>query len=272
MQYRASFSSFRSLTTHALRWLGVGLLSLTLLACGGGGGGGGGGDDGGGNSLPFNRTGLSGAEDTQKAFVVSIPDGATSVTVTTSGGTGDANLYVGPPGATDPEDAICSSLNFGSNEESCTILSSQFPSSGKLLIVIAGWEDYSGLSLSVTSAGGGGGGGGGSTTSLTGTWWVTETVVTSTCEDFGSEIYPVTIAQSGSSLTVTAPAGTFTGTLSGSSSFSWSGSYPEDGGTVTTSITGTITGSNSISGSSSWTWTDGGENCSGTTSFTATRN
>ena len=52
---------------------------------------------------------------------------------------------------------------------------------------------------------------------------------------------------------------------------SWSGSYPEEGGTTTANINLNISG-NSLNGSASWTWSGFGEVCSGTTRISGTRN
>ncbi len=108
--------------------------------------------------------------------------------------------------------------------------------------------------------------------SVGGTWSITETGTTNDCGDPVDPPYAITVTQNGSSVTVTTPAGTFSGTVSGSS-LSWSGSYPDNGGTNTiNSLTATIAALGvSLSGSSSWSWTDGVTSCSGTTSFTGTR-
>ncbi len=39
-------------------------------------------------------TGVSGATGSQKFWTMSVPAGATNLTISTSGGTGDADLYV----------------------------------------------------------------------------------------------------------------------------------------------------------------------------------
>ena len=130
------------------------------------------------------------------------------------------------------------------------------------------------LLLSLLACGGGGGGGGGEPpappANVAGTWNVTETSTSNNCGDAVDPPYSITIAQSGSNLTVTTPSGTFTGSISGNT-VRWTGSYPEDGGTTTiTSLTATVSG-NSFSGSSTWTWAGPGSPCSGSTNFTGTR-
>lgn len=114
---------------------------------------------------------------------------------------------------------------------------------------------------------------GGSSTpgNFAGTWSISEVVDASDCgEGIYTTTYSITVTQSGSSISVVTPVGTFSGTVSGNS-LSWTGSYPEDGGTTTIdSLTGNLSGS-TISGTSSWSWTDGAFSCSGTTTWTGTR-
>ncbi len=133
------------------------------------------------------------------------------------------------------------------------------------------------LVLSACGGGGGGGGGGGNTTPIgviTGLWTVSETSDESACGGSSAAFSSYALNatnQSGNSLTVTNPSGTFTGNISGST-LTWNGSYPEDGGTTTASMTATLDAScNSLSGSATWSWTNGASSCSGTSTFTATR-
>jgi hypothetical protein len=107
-------------------------------------------------------------------------------------------------------------------------------------------------------------------TDVSDSWSISETVNANACgEGTYTDSYALTITQSGSQLSVQSSIGTHTGTVSGNQ-LNWSGSYFEDGGTTSTSISATFSG-NSLSGSSSWTWSGGGEFCSGTSSFTGTR-
>jgi len=76
------------------------------------------------------------------------------------------------------------------------------------------------------------------------------------------------IVQIGDALTVTIDGVVYNGTLSGTEG-TWSGSYPEDGGTTSQQFTVTFTNNNSmLSGGSTWTWTDGIGGCSGTSTIT----
>lgn len=72
-------------------------------------------------------------------------------------------------------------------------------------------------------------------------------------------------------LVVTSDGITFTGTLNGTQG-SWSGSYPEDGGTTTEEFTVTFTSNNTMfNGGSTWTWSDGLGGCSGSSTITGSK-
>lgn len=91
-------------------------------------------------------TNLSGAEGSRQFFQISVPAGATTLTVSTSGGTGDADLFVrfGTPPSTASFD--CSSEG-DSNAESCVIGG---PGAGIWYVLIEGWTAYAGLTLTAT--------------------------------------------------------------------------------------------------------------------------
>jgi hypothetical protein len=127
------------------------------------------------------------------------------------------------------------------------------------------------ISILTACSGGGGGGDGGDTppeqkppvADLSGTWNITEDG-TSNCpgeESYHYE-YSIVVTQSGNNLSVSAPAGMFSGTINGNR-VAWTGSYPEDGGTTTiTAMQLTVSNDgNSLSGSSNWSWSDGSESC-----------
>lgn len=120
-------------------------------------------------------------------------------------------------------------------------------------------------------------GGGGTATSepigdINGQWAINETISSSTAACTGTDSYSIQVAQDGNAVTVSAPAGSFDGSINGNT-LSWTGSYPEDGGTVTiNSLTATVAADcNSFTAESSWTWTDGVNSCTGTTSSTGER-
>ena len=91
-------------------------------------------------------TSISGVEDSQKVYRIAVPAGAAQLSVVTTGGTGDADIYVrrGRPPTLLTHDCTSDDL---SNEESCVIPS---PASGDWYIMIEGFEAYSGLTLTAT--------------------------------------------------------------------------------------------------------------------------
>lgn len=104
-----------------------------------------------------------------------------------------------------------------------------------------------------------------------GIWYVTETSGSNSCgEPVGvKDYYSAQLSTSGSTVTIVLDVGTFYGTLSGNT-LSWTGSYPEDGGTTTINLEVTIASDGkSVSGSSSWRWSDGYYSCSGFSSISA---
>lgn len=134
--------------------------------------------------------------------------------------------------------------------------------------------------------GGDTGGGGGSPTpspetrpplvDVTGSWTVTETIVSGDCDDVGTRMsYTVRITQTGSHLTAVTPYGTMTGTISGRT-LNLSGRQVESEGVSDVSWTGieVALDGESASGNSSWVFTSNfypEDNCSGTTFVSATR-
>ena len=106
---------------------------------------------------------------------------------------------------------------------------------------------------------------------VAGNWTVTAMEDATGCgEGTSTTTLTVRIEQTGNSLTVTIDGVDYTGTLTGTQA-TWSGSYPDDGGTTTEQFTVTFTNGNTqMSGGSTWTWTDGGSSCSGTVQVTGT--
>lgn len=107
---------------------------------------------------------------------------------------------------------------------------------------------------------------------VAGTWTLQVTEDGTACGDpIENYTTTLTVTQSGNNITVATEVGTFSGTLSGSR-LTWSGSYPEDGGITTESVTVTFSGDgNSLQGSSTWSWTDGTFSCTGTTTFSGVK-
>ena len=104
---------------------------------------------------------------------------------------------------------------------------------------------------------------------VAGEWEVTSTVVSDNCDGRVSQTFTMTITQDANTLMAEVPETTYTGTICGNQ-LQMTGSFSEDGGTVT--VNGTFVVSedgSSMEGSDDWTWTDGVESCSGSDSLSA---
>jgi serine protease len=100
------------------------------------------------------KTGLSGAKGSTQGFFINVPGGATSLTISTSGGSGDADLYMKAGSAPTLTSYDCRPYKSG-NSESCTVPS---PAAGTYYVMLNGYSSYSGVSLTgsyTTSPGGG---------------------------------------------------------------------------------------------------------------------
>jgi len=91
-------------------------------------------------------SGLSGAEDSLRCYEINLPPGATNLNVQTYGGVGDCDLI---QVYHRPNFDYYTSEDDG-NQERIFVSS---PDSGKWYIGLSGWENYSGLNLSVSFAG-----------------------------------------------------------------------------------------------------------------------
>ncbi|GMV28281.1 MAG: hypothetical protein AMXMBFR59_04060 [Rhodanobacteraceae bacterium] len=119
-----------------------------LSNCDGGGGGGG--------TLTRGTplTNQSAATGSSLAYTMAVPSGATNLTFTTSGGTGDADLFVRFGSA--PTDTVYDCKSEGStNAETCTIPA---PSAGTYHVRLKAYAAFSGLSIVGNYTTGGGGG------------------------------------------------------------------------------------------------------------------
>ena len=105
-------------------------------------------------------TGLSGSTGNEQNFTLDVPAGATNLSFSITGGSGDADLYVRFGSAPTTSTYDCRPYLNGNNE-TCDITNIQ---AGTYHVMIRAFSTYSGVSLtgSYTAAGGGGGGGGGS--------------------------------------------------------------------------------------------------------------
>ena len=91
---------------------------------------------------------LSGTQGSEKFYYVNLPVGATSLSVSMAGGTGDADLYVRHGAMPDRVggDYDCASLTY-SNNETCSFGS---PAAGSWYIDVVGFGAYSGATLLVS--------------------------------------------------------------------------------------------------------------------------
>lgn len=99
--------------------------------------------------------GLSAATGASLSYTFQVPAGTTQLVVKTSGGTGDADLYVRHGSAPTDTEYNCRPYQSGNNE-TCTI---NAPASGTWHIRVKAYGSFSGLSLVATRSSGGGSGG-----------------------------------------------------------------------------------------------------------------
>ena len=125
----------------------------------GGGGGGGGGTDEGELANGDTVSSLSGSSGDELNYYIDVPAGATNLVITTSGGSGDADLYVRYGSAPTTSAYDCRPYLNGNNEE-CSFSTT---SEGRYYIMLRGYSAFSGVSLSVSYTEDNGGGGGGGT-------------------------------------------------------------------------------------------------------------
>ncbi len=128
-----------------------GMSVLADYTTGGGGGGG-----GGVLSKGVPATGLSAATGADVVYTMSVPSGASNLTFSASGGTGDADMYVKFGSAPTDTSYDCRPYKSG-NAESCTYAT---PSAGTYYVRLHAYAAFSGLSLVGDYTTGGGGGGG----------------------------------------------------------------------------------------------------------------
>jgi pseudolysin/vibriolysin len=127
-----------------------------------GGGGGGGGSTGGPLTKGVPVSGINETTGDDVTYTLAVPSGASDLSFTMSGGTGDADLYVKFGSAPTDSSYDCRPYKSG-NSESCSFAS---PSAGTYYVRIKAYSSFSGVSLVGDYTTGGGGGGGGDTTSV----------------------------------------------------------------------------------------------------------
>lgn len=82
-------------------------------------------------------------------YHITVPSGATSLTVSFTGGTGDGDIYVqraAPPDDSGKESPGCDSGNVG-NDEACSVAN---PQAGTWYVFVAVWDPYAGATLTAT--------------------------------------------------------------------------------------------------------------------------
>ncbi|RDY65895.1 peptidase S8 [Lysobacter soli] len=99
-------------------------------------------------------TGLSGSAGTELRYTLAVPAGATGLKFVTSGGSGDADLFVKFGSAPTTTSYDCKSEG-STNAETCNIATAQ---AGTYHVLVRGYSTFSGLSLTGSYTAGGGGG------------------------------------------------------------------------------------------------------------------
>jgi Zn-dependent metalloprotease len=103
------------------------------------------------NGVPVSS--LSDSSGGKKYYKLSVPSGQTSLKFTTSGGTGDVDLYVKFGAAPDTSTFDCRPYKSG-NAEECTFTN---PAAGDWYVMLNAYSTYSGVTLTGTYSGGGSG-------------------------------------------------------------------------------------------------------------------
>lgn len=117
---------------------------LNTNGCAGGGTGGGGGSEPGVEPVSGQLTGLSGSRGSWDRYTWTIPEGVTQMTISTAGGSGDADLYVKFGSQPQTNSYDCRPYQNGNNEV-CTF---DAPAAGTWHIGIRAYSTYSGVTLS----------------------------------------------------------------------------------------------------------------------------
>ncbi|MBE0377704.1 S8 family peptidase [Pseudoalteromonas prydzensis] len=99
-------------------------------------------------------TGLSGSASSTTFYTMTVPSGASNVTFTMSGGSGDADMYVRAGSAPTTSTYDCRPYKNGNNEE-CSI---DNPTAGTYHVMLSGYSAYANVSLvgNLTTSGGSG--------------------------------------------------------------------------------------------------------------------
>jgi pseudolysin/vibriolysin len=92
------------------------------------------------------KTGLAGSSGTELSYTVVVAAGASNLSIVTSGGTGDADLYVKFGSAPTTSSYNCRPYLNGNNE-TCTFAA---PQAGTYYVKVRGYTTFSGVSLKAT--------------------------------------------------------------------------------------------------------------------------
>ena len=103
------------------------------------------------NGVP--QANLSGASGSERFWKIDVPSGQTSLTITISGGSGDADLYV-QSGTKPTQQAYACRPYKNGNAETCTFTP---PAAGTYWVMLHGYAAYSGVTLTGTYSGTSGG-------------------------------------------------------------------------------------------------------------------
>ena len=125
------------------------------VSCSGGGGGGAGDINGGALTKAVAKTGLAQSAGYNITYTMVVPAGASNLSFTMSGGTGDADMYVKFGSAPTDSSYDCRPYKSG-NAETCTFAT---PSAGTYHVRLKAYSAFSGVSLVGNYSTGGGGGG-----------------------------------------------------------------------------------------------------------------
>ncbi|NVJ59612.1 MAG: trypsin-like serine protease [Gammaproteobacteria bacterium] len=105
------------------------------------------------NGVPVSVSGNTGSE---KLFTINVPNGSRNLVITTSGGSGDADLFVRRGQKPTTSNFDCRPYLNG-NQETCRFSQA----SGTYHVMIRGWREYNNVSLRASYENGDGGGNGG---------------------------------------------------------------------------------------------------------------
>ena len=89
---------------------------------------------------------VSGAEDSERLYQITVPNGATRIVFQVRGGTGDVDMYVRAGQPPTPQEVTCASSRL-TNEEDCELFN---PQPGAWYVLLYGYEAYAGATLTAT--------------------------------------------------------------------------------------------------------------------------